>query len=73
MLKQRKTWPPFATCTSPIMHLICPPPPPQKILRKNCFQFLLGQLSYTGKMKNKGYAKCWGTNKVHYGGCASSE
>ena len=22
-------------------------------------------------MKNKGYAKCWGANKVHYGRCAS--
>ena len=33
MLKQRKTWPPFATCTSPIMHLIFPPPPPKFCVR----------------------------------------
>ena len=24
-------------------------------------------------MKNKGYAKSWGTNRVHYGGCASCD
>ena len=24
-------------------------------------------------MKNKGYAKCWAANKVHYGRCASGE
>ena len=29
---------PFATCTSPKTHLVCP-----KILHKHCFQFLLGQ------------------------------
>ena len=43
----------YATCTSPIMHLICAP----KILHKRCFQFLLGRLKYPGGMKNKDYAK----------------
>ena len=45
------TWK-YATCTPPIMHLICTshlPPPPQKKLHKRCFQFLLGRLSVTGK------------------------
>ena len=31
-----------------------------KILRKHCFQFLLGRLQYPGEMKNKGYAKFGG-------------
>ena len=51
------------------MHLICPP----KILDKHSFQFLLGRLQYPGEMKNKGYAKVLGANKVHYGRCASGE
>ena len=58
----------FSTCKSPIMQLI---------LHKHCFQFLLGRLAatvaYPGEMKNKGYAKFWGSNKVHYGRCAISE
>ena len=29
---------------------------PRKILQKDCFQFLLGQLLYPGEMKNKSYA-----------------
>ena len=29
---------------------------PPKILQKDCFQFLLGQLLYPGEMKNKSYA-----------------
>ena len=55
----------YATCTSPIMHLFCP-----QIL--HCFQFLLGRLWYPGEIKNKGYAKFWGANKVHYGRCTLS-
>ena len=43
----------YATSTFPIMHLI----PPQKILHKHCFPFLLGRLLYPGEMKNIGYAK----------------
>ena len=46
---------------------------PFKILHKHCFQFLLGRLYYPGELKNKGYAKFWGANKVHYGRCASGE
>ena len=42
--------------------------PPKKIWHNYCFQFLFGRLyKYPGEMKNKGCAKFWGTNKVHYG------
>ena len=44
---------------------------PPKILHKHCYQFLLGRLLYPGEIKNKGYAKYWGANKVDYGRCAS--
>ena len=47
------------------MHLIYLP---AKILHNYCFQFLLGRLyKYPGEVKNKGCAKFWGANKVHYG------
>ena len=39
-----------------------PPPPPPSKKKK-----LHKQLQYPGEMKNKGYAKFWGANKVHYG------
>ena len=59
----------YATSTFPIMHLI---PPPQKILHKHCFPFLLGRLLYPGEMKNIGYAKFGvGANRVLYGKCGS--
>ena len=38
----------FATCTSPIMHLICPP---QKNLHNRCFSFLLGITAVQEKLK----------------------
>ena len=63
-----------ANCTSPIMHLICrPPPAPLSPTNwyKHCLQFLLGRSQYPKEIKNKGYAKLWGANKVHYGRCAS--
>ena len=45
---------PYATCTSPVIHLICPLPlPPFKTLHKHRFQFLFGRLSYPREMKNK--------------------
>ena len=53
-------FPLYATCTSPIMHLICPP--------KFCiifFSFLLGITAVTREIKNNAYAKFWGANKVH--------
>ena len=43
------------------MHLKSVP----NILHKHCFWFLLGRLQYPGGMKNKGYGKFGGTNKVH--------
>ena len=58
----------YTTCTSPIMHLICLP---KFCISMHCFQFLLGQLEYPGEMKNKGYAKFWEANKMHYGRCPS--
>ena len=49
----------YATCTSPIMHLIC-------------FSFLLrGITAVPREIENNAYAKFWGANKVHYGRCAS--
>ena len=41
------------------------------MLHKDCFQFRLGQAQYPREMKNKVKTKVWGTNKVHYGRCAS--
>ena len=60
----------IATCTSPKMHLVCPPHPIQLIS--------LGKAVITGEMKNKGYA-IWGggegvrLNKVQHGRCANGE
>ena len=45
----------FSVCTSPIMHLVCPP----TILHKHCLQFLLGAPKYTEEIKDKGYEKLW--------------
>ena len=63
--------PPFsyATCTSTIMHLICPPPP--QILHNLCFSFLLGITAVPREIENNAYVKFWGTNKMPYGRCAS--
>ena len=61
----------YATCTSPIMHLICQP----KILHNLSFSFLL-RLSITAiprEIENNTYAKFLGRNKGHYGRCASGE
>ena len=58
----------FATCTSPIMHLICPP--------KFCITFVFhfsGVLQPSQeKLKNNAYAKFLGANKVHYGKCGNA-
>ena len=59
----------YATCTSPIMHLIYPPPPP--ILHNLCFSFLLGDTAVPREIENNAYVKFWVANKVHYGRCAS--
>ena len=59
----------YATCISPIMHLICPPPP--QILHNLCFSFLLGITTVPREIENNANAKFWGANKVHYGRCAS--
>ena len=56
----------YATCTSPIMHLICPP--------KFCTTSIFISPGYNSRPKrneNNAYAKFWGANKVHYGRCVS--
>ena len=55
---------------SDIMHLICTLFAPQ-ILHNLCFSFLLGITAVPREIENKGYAKFWGTNKMHYGKCGS--
>ena len=62
----------YATCTSPTMHLICPPPP--QILDKHAlFTVSLGTAVIPRRnekqrvMQNRG-----GANKVHCGRCASA-
>ena len=57
----------YVTCTSPIMHLICPPPPPTPILHNLCFSFSLGITAVPREIENNAYAKFGGVNKVHYG------
>ena len=63
----RTTFHLYATCTSSIMRLICPP----KILHNLCFSFLLGITAFPREMENNAYAKFWGANKVHFGRCTS--
>ena len=48
--------------TSPIMHLIPPPPhlPEKKKIAYELLSISLGRLYYTRKMKNNGYAKLGG-------------
>ena len=59
----------YATSTFPIMHLICPPPPP--IFHNLCFSFLLGITAVPREIENNASAKFWVANKVHYGKCGS--
>ena len=46
-----------ATCTSPIMHLICAPQP--QILHNLCFLFLLGITAVPREIESNAYAKYW--------------
>ena len=58
----------YATYTSAIMYLICPPPlPPPKFLNNLCFPFLLGITAVPIDTENNACAKLWGANKVHDG------
>ena len=57
----------YATCTSPIMHLVCAP----NILHNLWFSFLLGITAVPREIENNAYAKFWGVDQVHYGRCAS--
>ena len=51
---------PYATSTSPIMHLISSLP---QILHNLCFSFLLGFTAVPREIENKGCAKFWGVKK----------
>ena len=62
----------FATCTSPIMHLICPPSPPPKFSIAFVFHFSWVLQPSQEKLKTM-LPKFGGTNKVHYGRCSSGE
>ena len=46
---------------------------PSKILHNYCFQYLLGITVVPRKIKDSGYAKFWGVNKVHFGLCENGE
>ena len=55
-------------------HCLPPSPPsPPKILHNLCFPFLLGITVVPRETEDNAYAKFWGTNKVHYGGCGNGE
>ena len=58
---------PYATYTFPIMHLICRP----KFCISIVFNFSWDSCDTSFEMKNNGYAKFGGANKVHYGKCGS--
>ena len=53
----------YATSTSLIMHLICPP----KFCITFIFHFFWALQPSQEKLKNNAYAKFLGANKVHYG------
>ena len=53
---------PFAICTSPIRHLVCPP----KLCITFFFLFLLSITVVPREIKGNTYAKFPGANKVHY-------
>ena len=52
----------FATCTSPIMHLISP-----NILHNLCFPFLLCITAAPREIENTAYAKCLGATRCPMG------
>ena len=49
------------------------PPPPKKKWHNHCFQFLQGITVIPREIKDDGYIKFWGVNKVHYGLCENGE
>ena len=59
----------YATCTSPTMHLICPP----KILDKHAlFTVSLGTAVIPRRNEKQRVMQNRGANKVHCGRCASA-
>ena len=61
----------YATSTSPIMHLICPP----QFCINVFFNFSWHgcNIQDLNEKQPETYAKFWGANKVHYGRCASGD
>ena len=66
----------FDTCTSPTIHLLCPPPPPPP-LPQFCVAFVFNSLGcYSRPKENLRHCSCkifLGGDKVYYGRCASGE
>ena len=64
----------FTICTSPIIHLVCSPPPPspphKKQLHNLLFLISSGYCSFPGRNWKQCLRKIFGANKVHYGRCA---
>ena len=60
-----------ATCTSPILHLICPAKFCTSIVFNFSWDSFNTQEKWNEKKKKKGYPKVWEANKVLYGRCAS--
>jgi len=50
----------FAISTSPIIHLVCPPPAAPKVLHNLSFPFLLGITVVPRETEDNAYAKLWG-------------
>ena len=59
----------FAIFTSPIIHLVCP----SRFCISIVFYFYCDHCNSQGEIKNKGYAKSRGANKLYYGRCANGE
>ena len=62
-------YPKLAICTSPIIHLACPRPPPPfpKILHNLCSSFLLGITVVPREIEDNAYALGGGATKVYLG------
>ena len=58
---------PFSRARTPLPHSHNAPYSPPKIVHKDYFQFLLGQLPIISRRNEKQrLCKIWGANKVHY-------
>ena len=72
--KKAICWPVSHDCIAgPWTLFTTTPPPSKKKLGNHCFQFLLGITVIPRDIKDNGYVKFWGVNKVHYGLCDNVE